>query len=121
MYFLNTAKETVRFINHLKSTLNTMVTRIGGNRRGTRQMMRKRQGMHGKISLRTYLQTLEVGDKVALVAESSVHKGIYFKRFHGKIATVTKKQGFCYEVSFKEGSKAKKIFVHPVHLKKIIQ
>lgn len=81
--------------------------------------MRKRQGLHGKVSLRTYLQQLELGDKVALVAESSIHKGIYYKRFHGKIATVTKKQGFCYEVSLKEGNKAKKMVVHPVHLKKL--
>ena len=96
-----------------------MVTRVGGNRRGTRQIMRKRQGLHGKVSLRTYLQQLELGDKVGLVCESSVHKGIYYKRFHGKIAVVTKKQGFCYEVTLKEGGKNKKLVVHPVHLKKV--
>jgi len=96
-----------------------MVTRMGGNRRGTRSMMRKTQGTQGKVSQRRYLQQLEVGDKVALVSESSRQEGIYFKRFHGHIATVTRKQGFCYEVGFYDGNKAKRIIVHPVHLKKV--
>ncbi len=97
-----------------------MVTRQGGNRHGTRQKMRKVKGSHGKFSLRQYLQILKTGDKVALVAESSVHKGLYFRRFHGKIADVVRKQGFCYEVLLKDGNKAKKMIVHPIHLKKLI-
>ena len=97
-----------------------MVQRKGGNRRGTRQIMRKRQGTHGKFSIRRYLQILETGDRVALVAESSVHKGLYFKRFHGKIAQVVGKKGFCYEVQLKDGNKQKSLIVHPVHLKKIL-
>lgn len=96
-----------------------MVTRQGGNRRGTRQTMRKRQGSHGKFSLRRYLQILNEGDKVSLAAESSIHKGLYFKRFHGKIANVIGKQGFCYKVQLKDGKKAKTLIVHPVHLIKI--
>jgi len=42
-----------------------MVTRQGGNRHGTRQIMRKREGTHGKFSLRRYLQLLNIGDKVS--------------------------------------------------------
>jgi large subunit ribosomal protein L21e len=96
-----------------------MVTRKGGNRHGTRQTMRKTQGTHGKFSLRRYLQILNAGDKVSLVAESSVHKGLYFKRFHGKVANVVSKKGFCYEVELKDGNKLKTLIVHPVHLVKI--
>ena len=96
-----------------------MVQRRGGNRRGTRYIMRKDRGTQGKVSLRNYLQELSTGDRVALVAESAVNKGIYFKRFHGKIAVVTRKQGFCYEVAFKDGGKLKQRIVHPVHLKKL--
>ena len=96
-----------------------MVARTGGNRRGTRSMMRKKRGTQGKVSHRRFLQQLEVGDKVALASESSIQSGIYYKRFHGRIATVTRKQGCCYEVGFNDGNKAKKIIVHPVHLKKV--
>ncbi|MFT4326968.1 MAG: 50S ribosomal protein L21e [Candidatus Woesearchaeota archaeon] len=98
-----------------------MVTRKGGNRRGTRQIMRKPAGTRGKVSLRNYLQLLEAGDKVALKAESSIHDGIYYKRFHGRIATVERKRGFCYEVSLVDGKTKKTLIVHPVHLKKIKQ
>jgi len=95
-----------------------MVSRKGGNRRGTRSVMRKKAGSRGKISLRTYLQQLEVGDRVTLKAESSIQKGLYYKRFHGRIAVVTRKRGFCYEVQLKDGNKLKTLIVHPIHLKK---
>lgn len=96
-----------------------MVQRKGGNRSGTRQIMRKKQGTHGKFSLRRYLQILSAGEKVALVAESSIHKGLYFKRFHGRVATVKGRRGFCYEVEIKDGNKEKTLIVHPVHLKRL--
>lgn len=95
-----------------------MVTRIGGTRRGTRYMFRKQAGTAGKVSLRNFLQQFELGDKIVLKADSSINKGIYYGRFHGKIATVTRKRGFCYEVQLKDGSKLKTIIVHPVHMKK---
>ena len=95
-----------------------MVTRKGGNRRGTRSTMSKQKGTKGKISLKNYLQQLEVSDKVVLKAESSIQKGLYYKRFHGKVATVTRKRGFCYEVQLKDGNKLKTLIVHPVHLRK---
>jgi ribosomal protein L21E len=96
-----------------------MVRRMGGSRRKGRSRMIKPASAKGKISLRRFLQELSVGDRVALKAESAYQKGLYFKRFHGRIAQVTRKQGFCYEVSFKDGSKTKRIIVHPVHLKKV--
>lgn len=96
-----------------------MVQRKGGSRRGTRQILRKREGAHGKLSHRKYLQTFENGDKVVFAAESSVHSGMYNKKFHSKIGVVEEKKGFCYEVSVKDGSKTKTIITHPVHLKKI--
>jgi large subunit ribosomal protein L21e len=96
-----------------------MVTRKGGNRRGTRYFMSKSSDLKGKISLRRFLQTFKPGDKVALKAESSVHQGLYFKRFHGKICVVSKQRGFSYEVQLKDGSKTKTLIVHPVHMRKI--
>ena len=96
-----------------------MVTRIGGARRKTRQKLSKNYKQRGKISLRNYLQTLNAGDKVALKAEPAVNSGLYFRRFHGRIGTVGKKIGVCYEVTIKDIDKTKKLLVHPVHLKKL--
>jgi len=94
-----------------------MVTRIGGQRRKTRNTMSKTRRARGKLSLRAYLQEFQPGQKVALKAEPSVQSGLYFRRFHGRIGQVSKRLGTCYEILLNDGGKEKKLIVHPVHLK----
>lgn len=96
-----------------------MVMRVGGFRRKTRSKLRKNVKDRGKISIRKYYQELKKGDKVCLVAEPAVQKGMYFPRFHGRIGEIAGKQGNCYKVDFKDGNKHKISIVHPVHLKKV--
>lgn len=93
-----------------------MVDRVGGMRRKTRQKLRKSVSSRGKMSLRRFLQTFELGDKVKLNAEPAYQKGMYHPRFYGKIGTVTKKMGRCYEVQINDFTKKKIVVVHPVHL-----
>jgi len=96
-----------------------MVKRIGRKLRKTRSIITRNHRTRGKIPLSIYFQELKTGDKVALIWNSSVHKGMYFRRFHGKVATVTGKRGFCYQVQVIDGSKKKNFNVHPIHLKKL--
>ena len=97
-----------------------MVKRIGTGRRKTRhKLSQKSYKTKGKVPLSRYFQKLKAGDKVALVANPAVSKGMYFPRFHGHVATVLTQKGFCYQVSLKSGKKAIKFNVHPIHLKKI--
>ncbi|HLC95768.1 MAG TPA: 50S ribosomal protein L21e [Candidatus Nanoarchaeia archaeon] len=96
-----------------------MAQKIGGYRRKTRYKFRKEARQRGKISLTRYLQTFNVGDKVALTVESAVQKGMYNPRFMGKTATVKQKRGQCYEVLVRDGDKMKMVIVHPVHLKRL--
>lgn len=95
-----------------------MVDRVGGFRRNTRYKMRKAVSKRGKISLRNFLQSFKVGDKVQLVAEPAYQKGMYHPRFYGKSGVVSKVVGTCYEVKIKDFSKEKTVVVHPVHLSK---
>lgn len=95
-----------------------MVTRIGGQRRKTRSIMTKQRRKRGKLSLRQYLQQFAAKDKVVLKAEPSIQRGMYFRRFHGKVAVVKRKVGSCYEVLLNDGNKAKTLIVHPVHLRR---
>ena len=92
-----------------------MVDRVGGFRRNTRHKLRKNVRQHGKISLRKFLQTFEIGDVVQLVAEPAYQKGMFFPRFYGKVGKVSKQVGTCYEVKINDG-KEKTVVVHPVHL-----
>src|SRR3989344_8630247 len=93
-----------------------MVKRTGTNRRKTRSLYRKNINDRGKISIRRYLQKLNNGDKVLLKAEPAVQKGMYFRRFHGKIGEVIGKQGSSYKVAVKEKSKVKELIISPIHL-----
>ncbi len=93
-----------------------MAQRIGGSRRKTRHSLKKGVREKGKISITRMLQSFDVGDKVLLKAEPAVQKGIYARRFHGKVGVVKAKRGSCYEVVVKEGKKEKTAVVSPVHL-----
>ena len=96
-----------------------MVKRIGSRRRKTRNIMMKPRSLKGRYPIQGMIQIFSQGDKVLLKAEPSVHKGLYFRRFHGQIGEVTGKKGKCYEVSLSSGSKQKKLIVNPVHLVRI--
>lgn len=95
-----------------------MTKRTGGARRKTRSKFRKNIKEKGKVSIQRYLQTFKKGEKVLLQADPSIHKGIYFRRFHSKTGIIQAKRGSCYEVELKEGKKQKIAIIHPIHLRK---
>jgi len=95
-----------------------MVKRTGTNRRKTRGIQSKNIRAKGKINVNSYFQEFKPGEKALLSLESGVQNGLYFRRFHGKIADIVRKTGQCYELKVMDG-KEKTIVVHPVHLKKI--
>lgn len=95
--------------------------RIGGFRRKTRSKLSKGLRFRGKFSLSNFFRAFKDGEQVYLKAEPAVQKGMYHPRFHGKVAVVTGKLGECYELMIKDGKKDKKLMVHPIHMKKVIQ
>ncbi|MBT4824054.1 50S ribosomal protein L21e [Candidatus Woesearchaeota archaeon] len=96
-----------------------MTKRIGGARRKTRYKFKKPVRKQGKLSLTKYFQTFDVEERVILLAEPAVQKGMYHRRFHGKSGIITGKRGNCYKITIKDQSKVKEVIVHPVHLKKV--
>lgn len=94
-----------------------MVTRIGSRNRKTRHLKQKSIRTKGKISLTRFLATFENDQQVQLVYEPAYHKGMFFKRFYGKVGKISGKQGSCYFVNIKDQNKAKRLLVHPVHLR----
>ena len=93
--------------------------RIGGRGRNTRSKYKKHYRRKGKISIKSFLQELNEGDRVSLKPESSYRRGLFHPRFFGKIGFVERKSGSCYYVSIKDNDKRKSLLVHPVHLKKV--
>jgi ribosomal protein L21E len=96
-----------------------MTKRKGGLRRKSRSKYTKNFRQKGKIPLVRYLQLFSEGDKVMLVVEPAVQKGMYNSRFIGRAGTVIRRSGKCYEVAISDSGKEKMLIVHPVHLKRI--
>lgn len=96
-----------------------MVKRIGSIRKKKRHILIKSKKEKGKLPVTAFLKQFNAGEKVVLKAEPSYHKGLFFLRFHGRIAVVNKKRGMCYEVAIEDGGKRKILVVNPVHLKKL--
>jgi large subunit ribosomal protein L21e len=92
--------------------------KVGGARRKTRNKLMKDTRDKGKIRIRDFVQKLDLGAKVVLLGEPAYQNGFYHRRFHGRTATVTGKQGDCYKVELRDGGTMKTFIVHPVHLKK---
>jgi large subunit ribosomal protein L21e len=92
--------------------------RIGGMRRKSRSKMSKSVSEKGKLHVTRFLQAFDEGEKVLLKAYPSHQGGLFCLRFHGKVGEVVGKQGDCYKVQIKDGSKLKTCIVHPVHLLK---
>tara|TARA_Y100000310_G_scaffold21263_1_gene20555 strand:- start:1779 stop:2072 length:294 start_codon:yes stop_codon:yes gene_type:complete len=91
---------------------------IGTFRTKTRYKLKKEPGMHGKLSISRYFQHFKEGEKVHLIIESSVHKGMYFPRFMGRTGIIKGKKGKCYQVEITDGGKKKILISHPIHLKR---
>lgn len=94
-----------------------MVTRVGGFRRKTRFKLSRAPRAKGKFPLTAFLRQYKEGDRVQLVADSIYQRGMYHPRFHGRVGTVGKSQGECYQVTLKDGGVSKIFVVHPVHLR----
>lgn len=92
-----------------------MVDKSHGPRRRTRAKFRGAK----KFTVNRFLKTFEIGQKVALVVDSSSQKGMPFRRFHGLIGEVIEKRGSAFLVKIKDGGKVKTVIARPEHLKGI--
>jgi len=88
-----------------------------GYRRKTRLLLKKKTRERGKLSLSRLLHGYEPGDKVVIQIDSSIHKGIPHRRYHGKVGVIIAKRGRSYEVNVTQGEAAKEIIIRPEHLR----
>jgi len=95
------------------------MNRKGGPRRKTRNILKKEKGNRGKISIRNFFQSFKEGEKVQLLADSSIQKGCFPLTFYGKIGIIKSKKGKrAYEVEIRDKNKIKSFIVGTAHLKK---
>ena len=89
--------------------------RSKGPRRDTRKLLQA----YKRLKITDILKEFNIGDKAAIVINPSYHRGMPFRRFHGKVGTIVGKRGKAYIIKFKDGNKEKMQIVMPAHLKKV--
>ena len=90
--------------------------RSKGYRSKTRALFRKSPRERGKIGLSRLLRTFNPGDKVKIRIDSSVHKGMPHRRYHGRVGIVKERRGRSYVIEVGEGKQTRTLIVRPEHL-----
>ncbi len=89
-----------------------------GLRRKSRAVLTKRIREHGKLPLSRLLTEYSEGEKVIIMIDPAVHKGMPHKRFQGQVAKVVAKRGKAYILEIPQTKKTKTIIALPQHLRK---
>ncbi len=97
-----------------------MVKPPKGFRHRTRKLLKKHIRERGAVPpLSLLMHEYKPGDKVYIVINPSVMKGMPHRRYHGKTGTVVGKRGKCYIVQVRVGGKVKTLIVRPEHLRPV--
>jgi large subunit ribosomal protein L21e len=88
-----------------------------GPRKKTRYKLKKDIRRRGIPPVMTTIQKFEVGQKVHIVCEPSVHMGMPHRRFHGKTGTILGQRGRAWLLQIRDGESTKTVIARPQHLK----
>jgi large subunit ribosomal protein L21e len=88
-----------------------------GTRKKTRYKLKKDLRKRGIVPVTAVIQQFEVGQKVHVVCEPSIQKGMPNRRFHGKTGTVMGQRGRAWVLTIRDGDKDKVVIARPQHLK----
>lgn len=87
-----------------------------GMRKKTRSKLCKKLRARGRSPVSRAIQDFEIGSKVHIKIDPSMHKGMPHPRFHGKTAEVMGKRGRAFVLSVNDGRANKTVICLPEHL-----
>jgi len=88
-----------------------------GPRKKTRYKFKKELRKRGVVPVTSLIQKFDLGQKVHVVCEPSIQKGMPHRRFHGMTGTVVGQRGRAWLLAIKDGQKEKIVIARPQHLK----
>jgi len=88
-----------------------------GPRKKTRYKFKKDLRKRGVGPVTSLIQKFDLGQKVHVVCEPSIQKGMPHRRFHGMTGTVVGQRGRAWLLSIRDGQKEKIVIARPQHLK----
>jgi len=96
-----------------------MAKRSRGIRSKSRHILRKKPKQRGISSIARAIQQFEIGERVSVDIDSSVHKGMPHPRFQGFTGKIEGMQGDAYLVGINDGKKHKTLIVGSEHLGRV--
>jgi len=88
-----------------------------GPRKKTRYKFKKDLRKRGIVPVTSLIQRFDIGQKVHVVVEPSIQKGMPHRRFHGMTGTIVGQRGRAWLLSIRDGGKEKIVIARPQHLK----
>ncbi|MDD1719785.1 MAG: 50S ribosomal protein L21e [Methanoregulaceae archaeon] len=88
-----------------------------GPRKKTRYKLKKALRKRGIPPVTSVIQTFEIGERVHIVCEPSIQKGMPHRRFHGKTGTVLGQRGRAWMLQIRDGDARKVVIARSQHLK----
>ncbi len=88
-----------------------------GPRKKTRYKFKKEIRRRGIVPVTSLIQKFDIGQKVHVVVEPSIQKGMPHRRFHGMTGTIVGQRGRAWLLSIHDGGKEKILIARPQHLK----
>lgn len=88
-----------------------------GPRKKTRYKFKKDLRRRGVVPVTSLIQKFDLGQKVHVVCEPSIQKGMPHRRFHGMTGTVVGQRGRAWLLAIRDGQKEKIVIARPQHLK----
>ena len=88
-----------------------------GPRKKTRYKLKKDLRKRGVVPVTSLIQKFDLGQKVHVVCEPSIQKGMPHRRFHGMTGTVVGQRGRAWLLAIRDGQKEKILIARPQHLK----
>jgi len=91
----------------------------GGQRSRTRYKLQKKKRNRGKVNINKIIKEFKIGDKVRILQEPAVQRGMPHPRFKNRTGLITKKQGSAYVVEIKDLNKKKLLVSTSIHIQKV--
>ncbi|MEM0121382.1 MAG: 50S ribosomal protein L21e [Thermoprotei archaeon] len=93
------------------------MVRNKGYRNKSRSLLTKPVRQRGLPPPSAFIKEFDIGSKVVVDIEPSVHKGMPHRRFQGKIGIVVERRGRAYVVKVPMRPEDRFITVRPAHIK----
>ena len=94
-----------------------MVKKSHGYRARTRALMSKNVRTRGMAPLSSILTEYDVGQRVNIVINPSVHKGMPHRRYQGRTGVISSKRGRAVIVDVPFGKAMRTLIVRPEHIR----